>query len=266
MQMSWTDPDNRTTGNPGAVPVPPVGGKPQPGANGARRRRPKGGPAKIMKRLRTLHHYHGWGAVFRALWLYAIRSFMRFDRIHVYALTEAPPGLANPSPESTRLATEAEAHFVGQSDEFRHIGTKVVTERWQLGYKLLLNIVDGRIAGCGWMNPHELFVEGVDVGFELEPNEIYIFDAFTHRDFRGKRLGHDRIMFWMRYIKETGQDTVLTDFPFDNPATLTRVDKFGFKLMGTVTRVEMGRWRSVRCTRELKSRLTRIVDRRKRPR
>lgn len=245
--------------------MPPPGdaaaaGVPAGAAPATLRRKPKGSPSKVLRRLRQLRRYHGWGAVLQALWLYAVRSIMRFNRIHIYALTEPPPGLSYPSPESTRFATEAEAEFIGRSDEFPQIGSPVAAERWKRGDKLLLNIVDGRIAGCGWMNPREIFVEGVDVGFELKPNEIYVFDAYTHRDFRGKRLGHDRIMFWMRYIKGTGQDTLLTDFPFDNPATLTRVDKFGFKLIGTVTRAQMGSFRSVRCTGELKPRMTRIVD------
>jgi GNAT superfamily N-acetyltransferase len=215
---------------------------------------------RVYGRLRTLRRYHGWRVVFQALLLYVVRAFMRFDRIHLYALKTPPSGMLEPSPESTRFATEEEALEVGRSPEFPQINVETVEKRLGQGRKLLLNVDDGRIAGCGWLNLEEAFIEGVDVGVGLESNEGYVFDAFTHPDFRGKRLGHNRIMFWMRHLRSIGRDTLLTDFPFDNWATLTRVDKFGFERVGTVTRMKLGPFRSVRCSKGIKSRAVRVLN------
>lgn len=223
--------------------------------------RPNKRRARVFDRLKKLRRYHGWGAVAEALWLYLVRVIARYEVHYVYTLDKAPPGLPEPTAENPRFATNREAEMIGESPSFPLITLTIVKDRIERGHRLLLNVVEGEVAGYGWMNPHEIYVEGVDVGIEQRPNEIYIYDAYTHRKYRGQRLGHLRIMFWLKYLKTIGRDTIVTDFAFDNRDTLTRVAKFGFKKIGAVRRLEIGPFKSVRARGEIQSRTIRVVHR-----
>ena len=123
------------------------------------------------------------------------------------------------------------------------------------GHRCVLNVVEGKVAGYAWMNPHRMLIPLLRTAFALRAGEAHIYKGFTHPAHRGHNLGVDRFAFWLEGLGEDERPRrLLTDFAFDNPATLARLERTGLTHIATATYVSRGSYERRLFTHELTAR------------
>jgi len=181
---------------------------------------------------------YGVAAAGRMLTVAAMRRMVTFERVHIYAL-RAPVPRARPPVGRTRLAT-IEDLLPLTSDpawELDALGSAGLSKLFDAGHRCVVNDVEGAIAGYGWLDPHRMVIPKLRAALSLRPGEAHVYKDFTHPDFRGLRLGTFRYLHW---LDQDPDRVLLTDFAFDNDATLTRVGHLGLERLGTATYVAFG--------------------------
>ncbi len=212
--------------------------------------------------LRQVVRYHGIGAGGQLLTLAAVRRAVVLERVHFFKLQRPGPELSSPPEHSLRLATEDELVALAAEGSW-DLGNMTRSEICHLfaeGHRCVLNLVGDEIAGYGWMNPNALEVPKLRATFELFPTEVHLYKGFSPERFRGRRLGVERFVFWLHYLAPQGISTLVTDFAFDNPATLARVDKLGLQPIGSGTYVSRGRYGKLICTGAMAARPYRLHE------
>lgn len=207
----------------------------------------------IVDNSRKTRQRYGATATTRFLTMAALRRFMAFERVHVFAMTQAAE-IHRRAGRRTRLATVEDVTGMATDPiwELEQLDVAAVEHLFAAGHRCVLNAVDGEIAGYGWMNPNHLVIPKLRASLALSPGEVHIYNDFTHPAHRGQRLGVDRYVHW---LGEIGQGrTLVTDFAFDNDATMTRVRHLGLEPLGVGTYLAWGDHESRRFSPSLASR------------
>jgi hypothetical protein len=201
----------------------------------------------IISKARENARHHGWPAAIQILTVYLLRKFIRFERVFLMAFDEPPPHLSMPSPERARLATAEEVKRIAEDATFdmSELSAARIDELYAMGHRCVFNVVGEAVAGYSWMTTAEVKIPKLGILLEVKPREGYTYKGMTHPKFRGMKVGHDRYLFWLDYLKKNGRSVLLCDFAFDNKATLTRVSKLNLKKTGTATLVAAGPFRKL---------------------
>ncbi|MEM9694197.1 MAG: hypothetical protein AAGA56_16730, partial [Myxococcota bacterium] len=83
------------------------------------------------------------------------------------------------------------------------------------------------VGGYAWLNPVELVIPKLEVRITLRLGEAHIYKGFTHPSYRGRRLGLDRYAHW--FGLPDPPRVMLSDYAFDNHATMARVQPLGME-------------------------------------
>jgi hypothetical protein len=195
--------------------------------------------SEIVSHSRETMHRHGPWAATRLITMAAVRRLAVYERVHVYAL-HTPPAIANDPSRTTRLATTEDLRpLLGDPAwQLEELDVATVERLLAAGHRCVINLVDGAIAGYGWLNPHRLVVPKLRAALSLRPGEVHIYKDFTHPSHRGLRLGVDRYAHWL--VETDAPRTLVTDFAFDNDATMARVSHLGLELVGIGTFIGLG--------------------------
>lgn len=194
---------------------------------------------------RKTAQYHGWGSALELLFIQFLRKVMTVEKVLLYALEEAPSGSLLPGPDRVRLATDDELLLMMKDPSFdmsdlTEQGLAIMKAK---GDRCVVNLVDGKIAGYSWLATDAIRIPKLHARVELTPTEGYIYKGFTHPTFRGLKVGSERYLFWLDYLKKMGRQRIICDFAFDNKATLTRVSRLGMTLLGTCTLIRVAGFR-----------------------
>jgi hypothetical protein len=200
--------------------------------------------------------YHGIPAAVRVLSTLAVRRFIEYERVFLFYLEEIPDEVRKTNSERTRLASIDEILRLSREPEYDLSGlsSEAIQALYRQGHRCVLNLVEGRVAGYSWLDPVKMEISKLHLRFELFPNEGYIYKGFTHPDFRGRRLGLSRYIFWLDYLHAIGRNRIVADFAFDNLATLSRVEKLKMRRVGTATTFGAAGYRSLSLSGEFQRR------------
>lgn len=205
-----------------------------------------------MKNARRTAQRHGPRAAARSLVLAALRRGVAFERVYIYAL-EASQARRAAAHGHTRLATVDDLLPLTKDSTWQldHLDRAGLEQLFARKHRCAVNVVGGALAGYAWLNPSRLVVPKLRAAVSLFPGEVHIYKDFTHPMYRGRRLGSQRYLHWLR---EDPSLRLLTDFAFDNDATLARVRHLGLDRVGTATMVAVGERERLRLSGELAGR------------
>ena len=192
----------------------------------------------VGQRLAATVHHHGLGAAAMRLGLAVARQVLVIERAYVLELT-TPPKPSAGGDRLTRLATPDDIVALARDPVWDLEAD--AAELLERGHRCVLSVVEGDVAGYAWMNPHRMVIPKLRTAFSLRNGEAHIYKGFTHPHHRGSNLGVDRFAFWARELGSDGRPRrLLTDFAFDNFATLARSQRTGLSRVATGTYLARG--------------------------
>ena len=114
-------------------------------------------------------------------------------------------------------------------------------ERLHSGQQCFAAILDTRIASVSWVASHRATIWALDADFRLNANTAYIFDSYTHPDFRGMRLQAAIFEDVLQACASAGIDEIVTFVEPTNIANIRSRARLGFHEAGKVRRFQLGR-------------------------
>ncbi|MFH1017343.1 MAG: hypothetical protein V1798_04065 [Pseudomonadota bacterium] len=201
----------------------------------------------ILRRLRENALYHGWPAAVQVLAVALLRKFMRFEHVFLFVLDEVPPHLSVPPAERIHLASAEDVKRLAIDPMFdmTDLTPEHIDKLYASGDRCVFSMMEGRVTGYGWLTTGEARIPKLGIRFEVRGNEGYAYKGMTHPAFRGRQMGHDRLLFWLDYLRRNGRSTEVLHFAFENKATMSRVSKLNLKKAGTGTLIGFGRWKKL---------------------
>jgi RimJ/RimL family protein N-acetyltransferase len=97
----------------------------------------------------------------------------------------------------------------------------------------------GVIAYC-WLTRRPEWVAEIDRLVVPGPAEVYLYEAFTEPGWRGRGLFPAMLFRLLAYARAQGWERALIFVLTDNRASRRAIEKAGFELFQTVSRVELG--------------------------
>lgn len=101
-------------------------------------------------------------------------------------------------------------------------------------------ICDGRIASVSWVALERATLWRLNGDFDLGGDEIYVYDSYTHPDFRGRRLQASIFEAIRDDFAANGYRRALTFVVPENIANLRSRARVGFSACGMIRRFTAG--------------------------
>ena len=102
---------------------------------------------------------------------------------------------------------------------------------------------DGRILCVRWAGTGRVRIEFLDMELRLGPDEAYSYDLFTHPAHRGAGLSPVGSVEMLRFLRDRGYRRMLVAIAPENHASLRSVEKTGYRRVGWMRSLGLGRWR-----------------------
>jgi ubiquinone/menaquinone biosynthesis C-methylase UbiE/ribosomal protein S18 acetylase RimI-like enzyme len=159
------------------------------------------------------------------------------------------------SPASTRpgFADGQEISFLtpGEVDEFlafrAYIDHDTVLERLASGQICFLVREHGQIIHNTWVATGRLRIDYLDCEIKVANNTLYVFEAYTSPDFRGRSISSIRSFALEKYCHEQGYKRLLAVVWPENPAVYRSLEKAGYTIVGRAGYRGAGRFRRHFC-------------------
>jgi ribosomal protein S18 acetylase RimI-like enzyme len=119
-------------------------------------------------------------------------------------------------------------------------GRALFRERIRTGQRCYAAIVNGRLASVSWVVQGSATLWAFTADFCIDDDAIYIFDSYTHPDFRGRRLQASIFQAIRRGYEDSGVRKAVTFVSETNTANLKSRTRLGFAVSGAVSRLRMG--------------------------
>jgi GNAT superfamily N-acetyltransferase len=100
-----------------------------------------------------------------------------------------------------------------------------------------------RVVGAVWGATGRAYIEYVDCEIELESDQVYVYNAFTRPDSRGKHIARERGLFVAQYLQKAGYQRLFGAVMPENKAALRAPNDVGAKHVGWLRRYRLGPWR-----------------------
>lgn len=100
-----------------------------------------------------------------------------------------------------------------------------------------------RVVGAVWGATGRAYIEYVDCEIELEPDQVYVYNAFTRLDSRGKHIARERGLFVAQYLQKAGYQRLFGAVMPENKAALRAPNDVGARHVGWLRRYQLGPWR-----------------------
>jgi L-amino acid N-acyltransferase YncA len=115
-------------------------------------------------------------------------------------------------------------------------------ERRESGQRCYAAFVGDRLASVSWVAMGSATLWAFTTDFSIDDDAIYIFDSYTHPDFRGRRLQASIFQAICREYNERGVRNAVTFVAATNSANLRSRARLGFVISGAVRRLRAGPW------------------------
>ena len=112
--------------------------------------------------------------------------------------------------------------------------------RLQRGQRCFAAFVGSRLASVSWAVRNQATLWALNADFCVEDGAAYIFDSYTHPEFRGKRLQSSIFERICEYCKDKNVGKVVTFVAATNTANLRSRARHGFAVAGEVRRFRFG--------------------------
>jgi GNAT superfamily N-acetyltransferase len=144
-------------------------------------------------------------------------------------------------PRTTLEFAELSKEDVGRYLLFRRgAREKDILARLAAGNRCYAALCNGEIASVSWIAEKQGYLELIGYRFPLEPDEIYVFDSFTAKKYRGKRIHSALYSRLLQHYKTTGYRAVISLIVPENRSNITARTRTGFKQTGSVLRLKLG--------------------------
>ena len=111
------------------------------------------------------------------------------------------------------------------------------------GQICLVAWLEGQIVGAVWAAMGRAYIEYVDCEIELDPDQVYVYNAFTRLSHRGQRIARERGLFVAQYLQKAGYRKLFGAVMPENKAALRAPNDVGARHIGWLRRYQLGRWR-----------------------
>lgn len=186
-----------------------------------------------LRRASEVYDHQGVGGVVRGGVNKALLRGAKLSIVHLLSLS--PGEVREPSVDSSiqrRFLTPAEVR--GYANDPRNGLSPELADRVEAGFDMCFGAVHGdRLANYGWYAFSAVEPEhaaGVSLG--LPTNVAYIYKAFTHPDFRGRRLNGACVAEAASILSTQGVDLILGIIYWSNEASLRSFERLGFRRLG----------------------------------
>lgn len=102
---------------------------------------------------------------------------------------------------------------------------------------------EDRVVGAVWGATGRAYIEYVDCEIKLEPDQVYVYNAFTRPDCRGQHIARERGLFVAQYLQKAGYQRLFGAVMPENKAALRAPNDVGAKHVGWLRRYQLGPWR-----------------------
>lgn len=102
--------------------------------------------------------------------------------------------------------------------------------------------IGDRIASTSWIATRKGTMWMLDADFDLDNDVVYIYDSFTHPDFRGLRIQAAVFDALRRDLVAAGYRRAVTLVTPENAPNLHSRRRLGFKRRGMIRRLRLGSW------------------------
>ena len=116
-----------------------------------------------------------------------------------------------------------------------HRDEKLVKNRFDAGYPAYWVEIDGECGHVVWFATGTYYLWDLRCDLLMPRNGLYLFDAFTPRRFRGKKLGALAIDRALELRKETATPILYVLIRLDNKAANSSIPSMGFDLLGVAS-------------------------------
>ncbi len=111
----------------------------------------------------------------------------------------------------------------------------VVHRRFERGEICFAAVYEGKIVSYCWMAQGKIGIEEIDLAVATLPDEVYLYDAYTLDEWRGKGLYPAVLNEMLLYAGQTGFSRALIFVAVNNTASRRGVLKAGFVEFQVVT-------------------------------
>jgi GNAT superfamily N-acetyltransferase len=113
-------------------------------------------------------------------------------------------------------------------------------ERIRDGQCCFAAFVDTELASVTWAVQGTATLWAINADFDVDNDVVYVFDSYTHPDFRGKRLQAAIFQQIGRAYVDNGVREAVTFVAATNSANLRSRGRLGFTVSGAVRRFRIG--------------------------
>jgi GNAT superfamily N-acetyltransferase len=116
-------------------------------------------------------------------------------------------------------------------------------ERFARGDRCFVARHEGRIVNARWIAQHVARVEYLDLDLPLEPEEVYVYDAWTHPEARRLGIASDAAGHIYAALASEGVRTALAAVWTENLAGLRHAERVGYVPCGRASVLGLGPWK-----------------------
>jgi ribosomal protein S18 acetylase RimI-like enzyme len=102
---------------------------------------------------------------------------------------------------------------------------------------------DGRVVSACWASFRRLRTSFLDDEIPLDEGDVYVTEAWTHEDFRGRSYAHVLCVHQLRDLRARGFRRALRSTVPENYSALRAHAKSGFRPIAMIGRIRIGPWR-----------------------
>jgi GNAT superfamily N-acetyltransferase len=99
---------------------------------------------------------------------------------------------------------------------------------------------NGRIVHASWAAFEIFRMPFLRLRYRLQPDEAYLYDMHTEREFRNQHIARARVVWTFTYLRDIGYKRAISDTLAENKVSLASTEPLGFRLLGKVARIIVG--------------------------
>jgi len=176
----------------------------------------------------------------RALW-FKILGETVYRRLLIVE-RKVEPSLSEETPSSVEFGQLTLAG-IPEYLRFRRITADEVRRRLLAGHQCFVAYSGGEIVHACWVAAGETYIDYLSCPVKLSPGAVYLYEVFTHPDFRGAGLSGQRSRWMERRLARFGFRKLVAAVGPENRAARRSAEKCGYRRAGMIGYFLPGTWR-----------------------